>query len=104
MAIVVAGRLSREHFLLAHPSVPDHVVYREFVSETVVLNLETGTYHSINPTGGKMLETFGTAATIKDAAVTLAARYGRPLPEIEDDLYEFCLDLHDRGLVELAYD
>ena len=104
MAIVVAGRLSREHVLLARPSVPDHVVYREFVSETVVLNLETGTYHSLNPTGGTMLETLGASATIQDAAVTLADRYSRPLPEIEDDLYEFCLDLHDRGLVELAYD
>ena len=48
-----------------------------------------------------MLETLGAAATVRDAAATLAAHYGRPLPEIEEDLYEFCLSLHDRGLVEL---
>jgi hypothetical protein len=100
-AIVVAGKHSREDVLLARPSVPDHVVYREFVNETVVLNLETGTYHGLNPSGGKMLETLGAAATVREAAVTLAAHYGRPLPEIEKDLYEFCLGLREHGLIEL---
>ena len=103
MATVV-GRPDREHVLSARPSVPDHVVYREFVNETVVLNLETGTYHGLNPSGGKMLETLGTAATVREAAVNLAAYYGRPLSEIEDDLYEFCINLCDHGLVELTHD
>ena len=95
---------SREQVLSARPSVPDHVVYREFVNETVVLNLETGTYHGLNRSGGRMLETLGAAPTVQAAAASLAERYSRPLPEIEEDLYEFCLDLHGRGLVELAYD
>ena len=89
---------------MARPSVPDHVVYREFVNETVVLNLETGTYHGLNPSGGKMLETLGHAPTVRDAAVTLAAYYDRPLAEIEEDLHEFCLGLQNRGLIELAHD
>ena len=78
-AVVVAGRPTREHVLSARPSVPDHVVYREFVNETVVLNLETGTYHGLNPSGGKMLETLGAAATVREAAVSLAEYFGRPL-------------------------
>ncbi len=84
--------------------MPDHVVYREFVNETVVLNLETGTYHGLNPSGGKMLETLGAAATVREAAVSLAEYFGRPLREIESDLYEFCVRLHEHGLVELAHD
>ena len=40
----------------AHASVPQHVVYRRFAAETVVLNLETGTYHGLNATGARMLE------------------------------------------------
>jgi Coenzyme PQQ synthesis protein D (PqqD) len=98
------GKHSREEVLSARPSVPDHVVYREFVNETVVLNLETGTYHGLNPSGGKMLETLGSASSVRDAAVTLAEYYGRPLPEIEEDLNEFCLRLHEQGLVELTHD
>lgn len=102
--IVAEGRLSREDVLAARPSVPNHVVYREFVQETVVLNLETGTYHGLNASGGKMLETLGSAPTVREAARSLAAHYQRPLPTIEDDLYKFCLDLHDLGLVDLTYE
>jgi hypothetical protein len=104
MAIVAVGKPSRDDILSAHPSVPDHVVYREFVNETVVLNLETGTYHGLNPSGGKMLETLGVAATVREAAATLADHYGRPQPELEEDLYGFCLDLQGRGLVELTHE
>jgi hypothetical protein len=101
--MVVVNR-SREDILSARPCVPGHVVYREFVNETVVLNLDTGTYHGLNPSGGKMLETLGAAETVRDAAATLASYFGRPLPEIEEDLSGFCLALHDLGLVELKHD
>jgi Coenzyme PQQ synthesis protein D (PqqD) len=99
---VAVGRPSREQVLSARPSVPQHVVYREFVNETVVLNLETGTYHGLNPSGGKMLETLGASATVRDAAASLASDYSRPVGEIEEDLYEFCVRLQERGLVDLA--
>ena len=102
--MVVGEGLSREDILSAHASVPDHVVYREFVNETVVLNLETGTYHGLNPSVGKMLETLGAAATVRAAGVTLAEYYGTSLQAIEDDLYEFCMRLLDLGLVELRHD
>lgn len=39
--------------LAARPPVPDHVVYRAFVDETVVLNLDTGRYHGLNAVGGR---------------------------------------------------
>ena len=35
---------------------PQHVVYRSFPSETVVLNLQTGSYHGLNATAGRMLD------------------------------------------------
>src|SRR5580692_562474 len=103
-AIVAAPRLSREEILSSRASVPAHVVHRNFVQETVILNLATGTYHGLNPTGGKMLETLGVAATVGEAAATLAAYYRQPQASLEEDLYKFCLDLHERGLVELAHD
>ncbi len=81
--------------------MPDHVVYREFVNETVVLNLETGIYHGLNPSGGKMLEALGEAETVRAAAAALAGHYGRPAREIEDDLCAFCRELSQRGLIVL---
>jgi hypothetical protein len=82
--------------------VPDHVVYRSFAHEVVALNLTTGRYHGLNPTAGTMLTALERNATVADAAAWLAAHYGRPHEEIERDLHELCLDLLDRGLIELV--
>ena len=43
-------------FASAHVSIAPHVVYRSFATETVILNLQTGRYHGLNKTGGRMLE------------------------------------------------
>jgi len=81
--------------------LPDHVVYRAFAKETVVLNLQSGTYHGLNPTAGRMLEVLARSETVGEAADKLAAEYGRPRDEIATDLHEFCRDLLDRGLIQL---
>ncbi len=70
-------------------------------AETVVLNLETGRYHGLNPTGGRMLEVVEQAATLRQAAEQLAREYDRPLAEIEQDLCAFCSDLAARDLIVL---
>jgi hypothetical protein len=85
-------------------TVPEHVVRREFSEETVVLNLETGKYHGLNPTAGHMLDVLERVASIRDAAAQLATEYGRPLPEIEQDLATLCLELAERGLIQLVFD
>jgi len=80
--------------------VPQHVVYREFVAETVALNLNTGKYHGLNPTAGRMLETMGRAPTMRDAARELAAAYDQPPEAVEQDLCALCRDLLTRNLIE----
>jgi hypothetical protein len=81
--------------------VPQHVVYRSFPSETVVLNLQTGKYHGLNATAGKMLEELERAATIGAAALALAAGYGQPQEVLERDVCELCQSLLERGLIEV---
>lgn len=92
--------LVAESLLDATVRLPNHVVSRAFVKETVVLNLQSGKYHGLNPTGGRMLEVLAAAPTVRDAAAKLADEYDRPLEEIERDLCDFCADLLDRGLIE----
>lgn len=82
-------------------TVPDHVVYRAFVHETVILNLRTGRYHGLNPTGGRMLELLE-EHSLGGAAERLAEEYARPLPEVERDVREFCGQLAERGLIEMS--
>ena len=82
--------------------VPDHVVHRAFVAETVVLNLQTGRYHGLNPSAGRMLAVLETEGRVRDAAGTLAEEYDQPLDLIERDLARLCRQLLDRKLIEFA--
>ena len=81
--------------------IPQHVVFRSFVSETVVLNLESGKYHGVNPTGGELLEALERFGNIGEAAADVARRHEQPVDEVERDLVAFCADLSDRGLIEI---
>ena len=84
--------------------VPEHVVYRDFATETVVLNLETGEYHGLNRTGGLILAALERTETIGAAAVLLADESGVALAPIEHDVCAFCTDLLGRGLIRLRDD
>jgi hypothetical protein len=80
--------------------VPQHVVYRSFPSETVVLNLQTGKYHGLNATAGKMLEELVRAESVRAAAASLVKDYEQPRSVIEQDLCTLCNSLLERGLIE----
>ena len=81
---------------------PEHVVHRPFPTETVVLNLNTGRYHGLNPVAGRMLEALEAEESVPAAARVVAAEYGHPVAEVEADLYVLCLDLAQRGLLEVT--
>ena len=89
------------HLLAYRVSIPETIVYREFVAETVILNLSTGTYHGLNAVGGRMLEVLSKVQRVADAAEQLAAEYGQPLDDIQRDICDFCSDLGERGLISL---
>ena len=86
----------------AKARIPSHVVFRSFPRETVVLNLDTGKYHGLNPTAGRMLELLEKSETVDAAAVRLAEEYGQELAVIRRDLYELCVELRERGLLEIV--
>ena len=90
-----------ESVLSSRARVPNHVVFRSFVSETVLLNLKTGLYHGVNPVGGRMLEALERAQDVRSAASALAEEFGVPHSQVERDIAEFCLGLLERELIEL---
>ncbi len=81
-------------------AVPRHVVHRAFAGEMVVLDLRSGRYHGLNPTGGRIFELLANKASAREAAKTLAAEYDRPLDELEQHVCDFCASLLEQGLVE----
>jgi hypothetical protein len=82
-------------------SVPEHVVFRVFPGETVVLNLDTGTYHGLNPTGGRMLEVLRDTGSREEAARVVADEFDAPIEQVRADLDSLCADLLERGLLEV---
>ena len=103
MVLVAIVTERRELPLTALPPavhVPQHVVYRDFVAETVVLNLNTGVYHGLNPTGGRMLKLLDEVGDVDAVATQLSNEYSRPRAEMAEDLEEFCRDLLARNLIE----
>ena len=94
------ARDAQEALLEAKAKVPQSVVFRNFPTETVVLNLQTGKYHGLNPTAGRMLQALTEADSVREAAAAVAAEYDAPAATIEGDICELFQNLLDRGLVE----
>lgn len=94
--------MDHEALLNSCVRLPEHVVFRVFVAETVVLNLNAGLYHGLNPVGGAMLEALIEAASVREAAGTVAARYQQDPAVVEIDIVAFCEDLLERGLIEVV--
>jgi hypothetical protein len=93
---------STNELLAAHMRLPQHVLHRSFVSETVVLNLRTGRYHGLNPTAGRMLDALETAPTAGAVVPELAQEYGVEPAKVESDLVALCQGLLERGLIEMV--
>jgi len=83
-------------------TIPRHVVLRDFLSETVLLNIETGQYHGLNPTAGRMLQTLERLKRIHLAIPALAQEFEQPVDRIEQDLMRLCEELLARGLIVIS--
>jgi hypothetical protein len=92
---------SQINLLKAKIKLPQHVVYRTFPAETVVLNLQTGKYHGLNPTAGRMLETLERADSVFEAATVAAGEYEQPQATTERDMCSLCNSLLERDLIEI---
>jgi hypothetical protein len=90
--------------LTARVRVPQHVVFREFPAETVVLNLQTEQYHGLNPTAGAMLTELGRNDTVSEAAVAVARHFDRSEEEVRSHVLGLCSQLLERGLIEIVPD
>jgi len=100
----IMSQLSDQELLNARARLPQHVVHRSFVAETVVLNLRTGKYHGLNPTAGRMLDALEAAPTVGAAVPELAGEYGLERERIQSDLLTLTRGLLERGLIVTADD
>jgi hypothetical protein len=83
--------------------IPQHVVYRSLVSETVMLNVQTGKYYGLNQTAGRMLELLERGSEFDAIVSQLAAEFEAPEETLRTDFLALCTDLAEKGLIELEY-
>jgi hypothetical protein len=93
--------LEWEDIRTRRPVVPRHVVYRVLVSETVLLNIDTGLYHGMDSIGSRFFEVMLECADLEAAVATLLDEFEATAEQIRADLIGYCTDLVERGLIEL---
>lgn len=79
--------------------IPEHVVFRRFGDQTVLLNLETGQYHGVNATGGRILELLGEIHDPAETALRVAEEFGVAVERVSADVDQLCRALLERGLI-----
>jgi hypothetical protein len=82
-------------------SLPNHVVARSFVAETVLLDVESGRYFKLDATAGAMLDALLGERTLAAAAVTLGDRGWGPADRLLRDLAALGRELETLGLLRL---
>jgi hypothetical protein len=95
-----SGGSQDDAILAGRVTVPDHVVYREFPNETVILNLDSGMYHGLNETAARMLEVLRASDSVGAAVDELTNEFGQPDDVIRRDVLSLCRALAERGLIE----
>ena len=80
--------------------VPDHVVYREFPEQSVVLNLERGHYHGLNRSASVMFALLASGETLAAVSQQMSKRYRLSPAQAERDVSRLCESLLERGLFE----
>jgi Coenzyme PQQ synthesis protein D (PqqD) len=93
---------SEPQMLAARVRLPDHVAYRSFGEETVVVNLKSGKYHGLNRTALRMLEVLTESASVGAAIAQLVDELGVDRARIESDVLGLVRGLEERGLAELG--
>jgi hypothetical protein len=83
-------------------SVPKSVLVRVFENESVILNLDTESYHGLDDMGTRMWTTLTQSASIQEAFETLLSAYEVEPAQLRQDLDEFLEKLRQRGMVELV--
>lgn len=96
---MAGGEHPEEALMAERVRVPEHVVYRDFADETVILNLDSGMYHGLNSTAARMLEVLEGGASVGAAVERLTTEFGQPREVIERDVLALVHTLADRGLI-----
>lgn len=85
----------------ACPIRSEHVVWKALEGESVLLDLETGVYFSLNETGAAAWELFDGATSLAAVGEALCTRFHVSTEQVQRDLFELMQNLREEGLVKI---
>jgi Coenzyme PQQ synthesis protein D (PqqD) len=71
-------------------------------TETVILNMESSMYHSLDPVGGRFWDLVQQGKEVQQAVEEICSEYDVEPGQLEADLHELCKELQSLGLLEPA--
>ena len=80
-------------------SIPPQVMSRPVGDETVLLDLESGTYFGLDGVGKRIWESIDKGLTLRDTVDVIETEYEVDKDKARADVIEFVRDLIERGLV-----
>lgn len=86
----------------ANLKIPDQVVTRQVGDETVLLNLESGTYFGLDPVGSRFLELLQTEGTLTAVIARMLEEFDVTEAQLEADLLRLADEMLASGLLEPA--
>ncbi len=86
----------------ANLKIPDQVVTRQVGDETVLLNLESGTYFGLDPVGSRFLELLEAESALTAVIARMLEEFEVSEAQLEADLLRLVDEMLASGLLEAA--
>jgi hypothetical protein len=86
----------------ARLKIPDQVVTRQVGDETVLLNLQSGTYFGLDPVGSRFLELLQTEGALAAVIPRMLEEFDVTEMQLEADLLRLADEMLASGLLEAA--
>ena len=80
-------------------TVPSQVMDRSVGNETVILNLESGTYYGLDPVGARMWQLLGEGKSLGEVCEIMLEEYDVARERLEQDLLNLAGELAGKGLI-----
>jgi hypothetical protein len=82
-----------------HLRIPEEVLTSKVGEEMILLNLQTGMYHSLDPVGTRFLELLQNTSQLDAVHHALLQEFDVPTAKLESDLLKLSQEMVGRGLL-----
>ena len=81
------------------PKRNENITWKEFVTDSILLDLRSGDFFDVNDVGLMIWKQIDGQQTVKEIITKLAASFDTADEEIASDVNEFLKELVDKGLI-----